>query len=272
MSLGDRIKQARLEAGLSQRQLCGDVITRNMLSQIENGSANPSMDTLRYLAAQLQKSVSYFLEEAAASANQTLMLQARAAYASGNLASALELLKQYQTPDPIFDPEYALLQALIFINQAETEADSAAAKKLLQQAAEAGAATLYYTPELERHRLLCLAQAAPERLTEIADALPPDDRELLLRARVQLEAGHYSRCIALLDAASHQAAPQWLLLRGDAAMGIGDHQTAEQLYLRAESAGIRESYHRLEQLYQHQENYKLAYYYACKQRNENGAL
>ena len=40
MDIGSRIKQARLEAGLSQRQLCGDTITRNMLSLIENGTAN----------------------------------------------------------------------------------------------------------------------------------------------------------------------------------------------------------------------------------------
>jgi transcriptional regulator with XRE-family HTH domain len=53
MELGQRLRQARLEAGLSQRQLCGDTITRNMLSLIENGSARPSMDTLRCLAARL---------------------------------------------------------------------------------------------------------------------------------------------------------------------------------------------------------------------------
>ena len=57
MELGQRLKAARLEMGLSQRQLCGDVITRNMLSQIENGSARPSMDTLRYLAAQLGRPI-----------------------------------------------------------------------------------------------------------------------------------------------------------------------------------------------------------------------
>ena len=65
MELGQRLKQARLEAGLSQRQLCGEEITRNMLSQIENGSARPSMDTLRYLAARLGKPMGYFLEEQA---------------------------------------------------------------------------------------------------------------------------------------------------------------------------------------------------------------
>ena len=34
MSLGEKLRQARLEAGLSQRALCGGEITRNMLSRI----------------------------------------------------------------------------------------------------------------------------------------------------------------------------------------------------------------------------------------------
>lgn len=63
MTLGEKLRQARLEAGLSQRQLCGDQITRNMLSQIENGSANPSMATLQYLAQKLNKPVGFFLED-----------------------------------------------------------------------------------------------------------------------------------------------------------------------------------------------------------------
>ena len=32
MELGEKLRLARLEAGLSQRALCGDEITRNMLS------------------------------------------------------------------------------------------------------------------------------------------------------------------------------------------------------------------------------------------------
>ena len=34
MELGEKLRRARLEAGFSQRALCGDEITRNMLSQI----------------------------------------------------------------------------------------------------------------------------------------------------------------------------------------------------------------------------------------------
>ena len=78
MELGEKLLQARLEAGLSQRQLCADVITRNMLSLVEHGTARPSMDTLRYLAGKLGKPMSYFLEEdVVTSSNQPLMQQAR---------------------------------------------------------------------------------------------------------------------------------------------------------------------------------------------------
>ena len=81
MDLAAKLKAARLEAGLSQRQLCGDVITRNMLSQIENGSARPSMATLQTLAQRLEKLVSYFPEEqAVVSPNLQIMTQARCAW------------------------------------------------------------------------------------------------------------------------------------------------------------------------------------------------
>ena len=61
MELGEKLRQARLAAGMSQRQLCGGEITRNMLSQIEHGTSNPSVSTLCFLAKQLGLPVSYFL-------------------------------------------------------------------------------------------------------------------------------------------------------------------------------------------------------------------
>ena len=96
MELGEKIKQARLEAGLSQRQLCGDTVTRNMLSQIENGYARPSMDTLRIFAARLGKTLSYFLEEdAVLSPNQAVMARARAAYDSGRPGVSVGMTAEY---------------------------------------------------------------------------------------------------------------------------------------------------------------------------------
>ena len=121
MELGEKIKQARLEAGLSQRQLCGDAVTRNMLSQIENGSARPSMDTLRYFAARLGKTLSYFLEEdAVLSPNQQVMRNAREAYDGGNWEAVLETLKEFRQPDDLFCRERDLLETLAALELAQT--------------------------------------------------------------------------------------------------------------------------------------------------------
>mgnify|MGYP002509001940 CR=1 FL=1 len=63
MTLGQKLRQAREEAGLSQRQPAGTEMTRDMLSQLEHDTARPSMRSLCYLAGRLGKSVSYFLED-----------------------------------------------------------------------------------------------------------------------------------------------------------------------------------------------------------------
>ena len=116
MELGAKLRQARLELGLSQRQLCGDVITRNMLSQIENGSARPSMDTLTYLAGRLNRPVSYFLEETAfVSSNTSCIANARQAYIEGCFADALQILQEYQSPDALLDAEFGLLKYLALL-------------------------------------------------------------------------------------------------------------------------------------------------------------
>ena len=120
MELGEKILAARQAAGLSQRQLCGDTITRNMLSQIEHGTAKPSMATLKILAERLGKPMSYFLEEeAAVSPNQAVMERAQWAWDAGEYAGIPEILAAYQSPDPIFDREYDLLMTLARLNMAE---------------------------------------------------------------------------------------------------------------------------------------------------------
>jgi len=62
MTLGQKIRELRLARQWTQKELAGDFITRNMLSQIENDGATPSMKTLEYLASKLEKPVGYFFE------------------------------------------------------------------------------------------------------------------------------------------------------------------------------------------------------------------
>ena len=85
MTMGQRILAARLAAGLSQRELAGEEITRNMLSSLEHDTANPSVATLRYLAGRLGRPVSFFLGEDGPS-------EAVAAFEAGDYRRCLEKL------------------------------------------------------------------------------------------------------------------------------------------------------------------------------------
>jgi transcriptional regulator with XRE-family HTH domain len=271
MELGQRLRQARLEAGLSQRQLCGDIITRNMLSQIENGTARPSMETLRYLARQLGKPLSFFLEEdAVLSENQMLMTQARQAYADKEYGHTLALLKQYRIPDPVFDAEAALLGLLTLLALAEhaiAEDRLPYAARLLEQAQQAGEATPYFTPELRCKLIFLQAQARPDLLPSLAQRLERDDRALLLRARAALAGKDYSRAAAYLDAAEDREDPNWAFLRGEAAFGMELFAEAAAYYKKAETALPQRVYPRLEHCYLRLEDYKMAYFYANMRKN-----
>jgi len=52
-TLGERIKQIRKEQGLTLQALAGDELSKGMLSLIENNKANPSMESLSYIAERL---------------------------------------------------------------------------------------------------------------------------------------------------------------------------------------------------------------------------
>lgn len=52
-TLGERIKKLRKEQGLTLQTLAGSGLTKGMMSLIENNKANPSMESLSYIAEQL---------------------------------------------------------------------------------------------------------------------------------------------------------------------------------------------------------------------------
>lgn len=53
MEIGKKIKRFRTEKEMTQAELAGDFITRNMLSLIEAGKAQPSLPTVEYIAKKL---------------------------------------------------------------------------------------------------------------------------------------------------------------------------------------------------------------------------
>ncbi|MGM9641608.1 MAG: helix-turn-helix domain-containing protein [Eubacteriales bacterium] len=60
-NIGQKIKELRSAKMMTQQELAGDQITRNMLSRIENGCALPSLPTLLYIAERLGVPAGYLL-------------------------------------------------------------------------------------------------------------------------------------------------------------------------------------------------------------------
>ena len=261
MELGEKLRLARMEAGLSQRQLCGDIITRNMLSQIEHGTARPSMDTLRQLSERLGKPVSYFLEEnAVMSPNQTLMEQVR----NVGAAEAWLMLKSFQHPDPVLEWEWrcrSFLTGLAAARQTLEEGKDRYARQLLEEVTEYE----HGIPELERQRLLLLAKIPGTELPELVKALPSLDEELLLRAEAALENHNGQRAAALLSAAEERT-PKWNFLQGKALIMQGEYGSAVNYLKHAESAFPSVCWPLLEECFRESGDFRSAYEYACKQR------
>ena len=98
MTTGEKIKTLRKKKMMTQATLVGGEITRNMLSRIENGQANPSLETLIYLSKRFDVPVGYLLaneKEDAAYEKGFLSEQIRLAYSSKNYKIAKDLALEY---------------------------------------------------------------------------------------------------------------------------------------------------------------------------------
>lgn len=261
MELGQRIKEARLAAGLSQKALCGDTITRNMLSLIESGRAKPSMDTLKILAERLGKTVSYFLEEdAVLSPNQALMKSAKAHFATGAFKDCLELLEEYQA-DGLFDDEKALLEDLALLALAEKallEDRQIYARQLLYSMTFEG---LYQVTERKDKQQFLLAKTGEDI------HLGNNDPFLLLQAELAIKKGHFEKAGKYLDAMEEES-PKWQLCKGHVLTALAQYEKALPHLKAAEAEFPRETLPLLEQCYRELEDYKMAYTYALKLRGQ----
>lgn len=264
MTMGERIRQAREEAGLSQRELAGDVMTRNMLSALEHDGANPSVGTLRYLADKLCKPVGYFFGEAAVGAEDLeRMARGREAFGRGDYDGCLGYLEGIA---PEFETEGAFLKALALLNQAKRMTEQGRlpfAKVLLEQSRAVAENTPYFSC-IEREWILAMARVEGGK---VLGMLEGEDEALILRAKYCLEEGQTERAEALLDAAENRDA-QWQLLRGEVFYRREEYEAAAECYHRAEKEYPAQSIKRLEICYREMDNYKMAYYYAKLARNE----
>ena len=102
MSIGDKIRSARLDKHMTQSEVAADKITRNMLSAIESGKASPSLETLYHIANKLDLKISYLLSEdidESVYKKNHLMPEIKKAYVNGNYAYCISLIGQISDID-----------------------------------------------------------------------------------------------------------------------------------------------------------------------------
>lgn len=265
MTIGQRILAARQEAGLSQRELAGESITRNMLSAIEHDKARPSLDTLLYLSGALKKPVGYFLgEDLPVVEGYELLTQARSAYDGGKYRQCLELLEKIPEGE-VLGREVGLLKVLAALDLAEESLKgnrTPYARKLLDQAEKAGEGCPYFTPELRRRLLILRARAAgrSSQLAPLVEAIG-EDGTLLLRGKAALSEKRWADAVRYLSAMDRRD-DQWDLQMGEALFGMKEYAQAAEHFHAAEKAMGKAVRKKLQLCYAELGDFEKAYRYA----------
>jgi transcriptional regulator with XRE-family HTH domain len=106
-TLGERVRAARRELGMSQAQLAGEELTKGFISQVEAGLVRPSLRSLQIIATRLGRSLDYFIgDESLAGAKRRAFhrLAAQAAierrdWAAVRVEATAALAQQAQGPE-----------------------------------------------------------------------------------------------------------------------------------------------------------------------------
>src|SRR6266567_8083203 len=89
--LGERVRQLRVAAGLTQSDLAGDRFSKEYVSQIERGKTRPTRETIEWLAARLGVDTGFLASGVAADERGRLegaLARAEALYEAGEDADA----------------------------------------------------------------------------------------------------------------------------------------------------------------------------------------
>ena len=208
--LGQRIRDLRIQRGMTQKQLAQDTFTRNMISLIESGSASPSMETLTVIAQRLDVPVGYFFaaskEEIHQFTKMSLIKKIRQLYARGDYQDCITLC----APLDQADEEIQLILAeckLALARQACSLCMLTSASTLLNSAIASADRTIYGANRIRATAkyLLTLIQGANQTEIPRELALPscfpgadiPPEFFVYIRALILFDEGRSSEADAL---------------------------------------------------------------------------
>ncbi|HML38844.1 MAG TPA: helix-turn-helix transcriptional regulator [Bacillota bacterium] len=157
--LGKKIKEARIAKKLTQSEVVGNFITRNMLSQIESGTATPSIKTLEYLSRVLDVPLFQLIPDQKEDAILTLA-NAKSLLAQGSYGELLKMEGNY--PEALHDEFSAIFsQACLKLAKRYLQSeDYQEAARLSQKAMEYAERGIYANATVKSESIMILNRAA----------------------------------------------------------------------------------------------------------------
>ncbi len=180
MHIGEKIKALRQSKLMTQSELAGNHITRNMLSSIEHGTALPSLPTALYIAERLGVPVGYLLAEDGdepAYRKMTAIGNIRRAFAQGDWFGTLSLINACGAEQ---DDELSLIRARCEYGIARADVMSGhlrAAVAALDRALLASEETVYDTAWLRQRIAVYFRYLTGVSATLSSDVLDADEIE-----------------------------------------------------------------------------------------------
>src|SRR4051794_35135409 len=95
--LGDRVRQLRVAAGLTQTDLAGTRFSKEYISQIERGKTRPTQETIAFLAERLKIDLGYLangVETVELARAETILAQGEALSTAGSYDEAIETFER----------------------------------------------------------------------------------------------------------------------------------------------------------------------------------
>ncbi len=182
MQIGEKIKTLRMHKMMTQKQLAGDQITRNMLSRIEHGVARPSLETVLYLAGRLNVPAGFLLAEEEDDflyRKMNSIGNIRHAFARGDYRSCRDTCESLFGSD-CTDDEISMILCVCTAQIAMEEMDAGhlhAAVRSMDAALRYANATVYDTRTREAEIAVCLARLgtfSPMLASDMSDGQDPE--------------------------------------------------------------------------------------------------
>lgn len=124
ISLGQKIRELRMQKGLTQQELGTGIVTISMISQIESDKAYPSHKVLQQIAARLETPIEYFVADMQTQIEQSSTYKLAKAYlASENYEQAIPLFRDLISNPaphlPVYEVQYDLADAFLASQEVE---------------------------------------------------------------------------------------------------------------------------------------------------------